>query len=330
MVLAAVFTLAAVGKLMDLEGSRRAVRDFGVPARMAAAAGLLLPVAEILTAIALVPTPTARWGGVAALALLLAFIAGIANALRHGQKPDCHCFGQIQSAPAGRDTLVRNAVLAALAVLIVAEGPGAAIHTWIGDRTAAELVAVATGICAIVFGATALWLWRERRGLLNRLGRAQRMAAAAPPGIPIGSDAPAFTASTLDGGTITLDSLREPGLPILLVFMSAWCESCLELMPKLRNWQQALGERLTIAIVSNGTVEDNQPMFEEHGLRHVLLQHDLDAIEAYRIRGTPSAVIVTRDGKIGSNPAEAVLGIEPLVRLALRDGADTQVERSVA
>ncbi|MGI8730129.1 MAG: MauE/DoxX family redox-associated membrane protein, partial [Solirubrobacteraceae bacterium] len=71
--LAAVFTLAAVGKLRDLPGSRRAMRDFGVPARAARVAGLLLPLVELGTAAALVLTPTARWGAIAALLLLLAF-----------------------------------------------------------------------------------------------------------------------------------------------------------------------------------------------------------------------------------------------------------------
>jgi hypothetical protein len=41
-------------------------------------------------------------------------------------------------------------------------------------------------------------------------------------------------------------------------------------------------------------------------------------------------VIVTSDGRVGSNPAESVFGMEPLLRLALRNGAGTTVEGSVA
>src|SRR4051794_29014305 len=113
-VLAAVFATAGVGKLRDLEGSRSSLRDFGVPARIASPAGVLLPLAELATAVALVLRPSAQLGAVAALLLLLVFMAGIGTAMRNGVTPDCNCFGQIHSAPAGRSTLVRNAVLGAL------------------------------------------------------------------------------------------------------------------------------------------------------------------------------------------------------------------------
>ena len=62
LLLAGVFLAAGIGKLRDLPGSRRAVEDFGIPKRAARVVGLLLPLAEIAIAVALVPTPSARWG----------------------------------------------------------------------------------------------------------------------------------------------------------------------------------------------------------------------------------------------------------------------------
>ena len=47
MLLAAVFAVAGIAKLRDLDGSRGAMRDFGVPANLAGPAGVLLPVAEL-------------------------------------------------------------------------------------------------------------------------------------------------------------------------------------------------------------------------------------------------------------------------------------------
>src|SRR3954471_9268452 len=43
MVLAVVFVTAGVGKMLDLDGSRRAMADFGLPERAARVVGLLLP-----------------------------------------------------------------------------------------------------------------------------------------------------------------------------------------------------------------------------------------------------------------------------------------------
>ena len=322
--LAAVFAVAAVGKLRDLDGSRRAVVNFGVPARAAAAAGVVLPLVELAIAVALVPEPSARWGAIAAFVLLLGFIVGIATALRRGETPDCHCFGQIHSAPAGRGTLARNAVLAAMAAVVVADGPGPSIDSWIGARSGAELIAIGAGVLAVILGLLLVQLWVERRRLRSDLGTARRMAAAAPPGIPLGSVAPDVSLKYLDDEPVTLSSLQKLGRPMLLVFMNPGCHSCTELVPKLAGWQRSLAERLTIAVVSRGQARDHE-VWTRHGLQKILVQDGSEASEAYRIRGTPSAVIVTTAGTVGSNPAETVFGIEPLIRLALREGTDVLV-----
>src|SRR3954470_21076591 len=122
LLLCAVFLVAGLAKLADLAGSRQAMRDFGVPNKLADFFGLLLPLAEIAVAVALVLPLTAWWGAVGALALLLIFVAGIGYNLAQGRTPDCHCFGQLHSAPAGWTTLTRNLVLAGVAGLVVGFG----------------------------------------------------------------------------------------------------------------------------------------------------------------------------------------------------------------
>jgi hypothetical protein len=110
------------------------------------------------------------------------------------------------------------------------------------------------------------------------------------------------------------------------VFASQGCGSCQQLFPNIRRWQQTLSERMTIAVISVGTVKDNEGLAETYGLTTVLLQARQELIQSYRIRGTPTAVLVTVDGAIGSVAAESVFGIEPLVRLALRDGVDVAAQ----
>jgi hypothetical protein len=121
-ILLAVFVVAAVAKLLDLEGTRRALREFGVPARFVRGLALVLPVAELTVAAALVPAATAPWGGVAALLLLGVFGAAIARSLAAGRTPDCHCFGNLHSAPAGWSTLLRNVALLTVAAYTAAAG----------------------------------------------------------------------------------------------------------------------------------------------------------------------------------------------------------------
>jgi methylamine dehydrogenase accessory protein MauD len=323
--LAVVFATAGVGKLLDLEGSRRSLRDFGVPERFASVAGTLLPIVELVTAALLLIAPTAQWGALLALLLLLAFIAGITRAMRQGVAPDCNCFGQIHSAPAGRGTLVRNGVLAALAAFVLIGGPGPALDDWIGDRSGAELVALVGVVAAVGLGAWAFQLWRRTRTLGDELVSTRKEMALLPPGLPVGADAPDFALKNTEGELVTLDDLRSQGHPVMLMFTSPGCGPCAKIFPNLRRWQQSLAAQLTIALVSGGTMEANRELAEAHGLENLLVMDAINVSELYRVRATPSALLVTPDGKIGTTTAQRIFEIEPLVRHALRGGDLTAV-----
>ena len=324
--LAAVFFVAGVGKLLDLPGSRRALSDFGVPERAIGAGSIFLPVTEIAVALALIFRPSARWGAVVALLLLAAFMVGIGLALTRGEEPDCHCFGQIHSSPAGRLTLARNGLLAALAAVIVTYGSGPALDSWVSARSASVLVALGVGICALAAVTYAVSTRRELSRLKADLEIAQQ-AAVGRFGLPVGSDAPAFALGDAREEIVTLASLLQRGQPLLLVFMSPSCGPCLALASRVHQWRQTLSGRLTIAVISSGTPEHNAAL-RDQGLEDVLLQESTEVNDMYGIQVTPSAVSISSGGKIASAIGESEFGIEPLVRLALRDGASATVNGS--
>ena len=268
--LALVFATAAAGKLLDLPGSRAALAGFGVPTPLAAAGGTLLPLAELAVSLALVPEPTARWAALGALVMLLSFIGGIARSLALGQAPDCHCFGQLHSEPAGWGTLARNVVLAAVAVVVVAAGPGAEVNAW------AIAVPALLGLSLALAG--------ETRGLRRELREGR--PATRVPGLPVGSLAP-------DVGP------RAPGRTLALVFTDPGCGPCQALLPELARWRRSLSEALTIEVVERGDPEGRR------------------VADAYRIRGTPAAVVVSPSGTVASAPAEGTTAIEALIRVSL-------------
>ncbi len=349
LLLAAVFVAAGVAKLADREGSRRAVTDFGVPATVAAPLGILLPLAELAVAAALIPTATALWGAVGALALLLLFVAGIGANLARGRRPDCHCFGQLHSAPAGWSTLARNGVLAAVAAFLVWRGlqgdVGPSVVGWIGGLPAAWLLVLAGGI--IVLGLLAAqWLFlfgllRQNGRLLSRLGAVEeRLAAAglAPPengagpaaGLPVGAPAPAFNLKDLHGEEVTLDHLRASGKPVMLLFTDPSCGPCAELLPEVGRWQQQYAEKLTISLVGRGSAEENSAEVSEHGVKNVLLQEDWEVADAYEVDATPSAVVVSPEGTIGSFLAESPYEVEALLAQAVEARAQLPLLRPTA
>ena len=177
LLLAAVFTLAGVAKLSDLKGSRKAIIEFGLPALLASPLGLLLPLAELAVGAALIPASSAWWGALGALALLLLFVVGISINLARGKKPDCHCFGQLHSAPAGWKTLARNGVLAAVAGFVLWEGyeggAGPSAIAWLGALSAAQLLGLLGGVLVLALLAGQWWflvhLLRQNGRLLVRL-----------------------------------------------------------------------------------------------------------------------------------------------------------------
>jgi peroxiredoxin/uncharacterized membrane protein YphA (DoxX/SURF4 family) len=338
LVLCAVFVVAAIGKLIDLPASRRSLVGFGVPERPAAILGTLLPFAELAVAIALLFEPTAQWGALGALLLLVAFIAGISNALRQGEAPDCNCFGAIHSEPASAKTLVRNAVLAVIALIAVIWGPGPAIDSWVSDRTAAELVAVITGTLALALLLVGVPMWLENRRLRVNLAKADERLERLPHGLPIGSLAPEFSVPDGNGGEITLSSMLSRGKPVVLIFAAAGCGPCEPMLPDLRRLQEIADDRVTIALLGISTIDRYNRVRESHGhdiklaeavkvdpMLNQEMDHLVSISHAYDVHHSPSAVMVTTAGTIGSATVDARRAVLALIRLALAETAPTRV-----
>ena len=123
--LAVVFSAAALGKLTDLAGTRDGLAGFGLPRALVAPVALALPAAELAVAVLLLFGVTRVAGAAGALGLLAIFSVAIIANLARGRTPDCHCFGRLHSAPAGWGTVARNAVLAACATALLAAGSSA-------------------------------------------------------------------------------------------------------------------------------------------------------------------------------------------------------------
>jgi peroxiredoxin/uncharacterized membrane protein YphA (DoxX/SURF4 family) len=329
--LAAVFLVAGLAKLADLAGSRQALRDFGVPTRLATPFGLLLPLAELAVAVALIPTVSAWWGALGALALLLLFVGGIGSNLARGRQPECHCFGQLHSAPAGWSTLIRNLVLAAVAGVVVGFGrstPGPGLLDWLAALTVIQRVEVLVGVLLLALliaeGWVLLQVMAQQGRLLLRLETLEArlteagladvpQPAAGTAGLDVGTPAPSFALPTLTGETTTLQALRALGKPVVLLFSDPGCGPCMALLPEIGRWQREHAAKVVVALISRGTVEANRPKVTEYGLTHVLLQKDREVAQAYQASGTPSTVLIRPDGTIGSPLAQGADAIRGLV-----------------
>jgi peroxiredoxin len=348
LLLAAVFAVASLAKLSDRTGWRQGVSDFGIPSRFVAPVALLVPLAEFATAAALLPTASARWGALGAVALLGALSFAVAVQLARGQRPECHCFGRLHSAPVGRWTLVRNGALAAVAGGVAWRGwddagrgvtdglGGLSVPSWLGASTA---VLVLAGLG--VQGWLILNLLRQNGRILLRLdaldagrvtgpavgtagppnGRHARghSRASRPLAPAVGEPAPHLALPDLHGRMVDLSDGHDRA--VLVLFWSPDCVFCQQLLDSVRAWErERRSDGRGLLVVSTGSVEANRAL----GLRSpVLIDEARRVMRAFGAHGTPMAVLVDATGAIGSPLAAGVAEVRALAEADARQPVTT-------
>jgi len=285
--LAVVFVISATAKLRDRAGGRRAVIDLGLPARWAGPLAVMVPVAELVSAGALLYPSSAPAGAVLAVVLLSSFTAVVVWNLMEGRRPSCHCFGGLSEGAVGWPSVARNALFATLAVSVLAGGQ----PIWL-------LVAVAVASAAGWLGPPAWRRWLER----------------------VGTSVDGFALPGADGAVWTLDDLVGRGRPVVLVFSTPHCGGCETMMPDVARWQQTEDARLTMAVVSGGPAAASVAKAEQYGLRRLLVDEQQTVFRSFGVTVTPTAVLVNPDRTVAAAPALGAGEIERLVEETLAAG----------
>jgi uncharacterized membrane protein YphA (DoxX/SURF4 family)/thiol-disulfide isomerase/thioredoxin len=322
--LSAVFGVAGVTKLLDLDGTREAVKNFGAPAPLVPALSFLLPLLELAVAVGLLFDRVTSLGAFCALLLLGLFIVAISINLVQGRTHDCHCFGQLHSRPLGWPTLVRNIVFALGAGFVLWQTLGAAVPgivpTLVELGLVSQLLLVAAAIVTVVM---LVYLQRHAKQAEGDAAKTE----ATPTGLPLNSIAPAFELAAYHGGARSLAQLLAPGKPLLLIFTSPTCGPCVWLFQEIKDWQQAHSDQLTIGLISKGTIKDNFVNVARNSLGEVLLQKEREVAEQYNARVTPTAVVVNTSGRIASPLAAGADQIRNLLQTVLENSNDNNQHR---
>lgn len=121
--------------------------------------------------------------------------------------------------------------------------------------------------------------------------------ASGPP--RIGQPAREYAAATLDGDTVTLESLR--GQVVLLNLWATWCTPCRMETPYLQSVFEEYrddGFRIVGVSLDTGDAADQVAMFvEEYGVSYTIL-HDpqMRGMELYQVLGLPATFLIDREG----------------------------------
>lgn len=310
LLLAAVFATAAAAKLAGRPSLVETLQAFGVSTRAARPLAVLLPLVELTVAGALVPAATSRYGAFVAAALLAVFTGAVAYQLLRGRQPACNCFGRLTSAPIGPGTVARNVALLAAACFVARGGQAP-------SPTPVQAIVAALGLLVVAETVLLVALLRRHGRLLARSAEPAGPETTAA-GLPLGAEAPEFELPDLEGELVSLRTLRERGLPVLLLFSDPACGPCSALLPRIGRWQREHDGELAVVVVSNGADDDNRASASEHGLTQVLRQEGHAVGLAYGANGTPMGVLVDTEGRVASPIAAGANSIDALVATALQ------------
>ncbi len=338
--LAAIFFLAGIGKFLDLKGSEKAVKDFGVPEMLSKPVSIALPVLEISIALSLLFIETSWFGAIGAILLLFVFIGGMLYQLKLGNTPDCHCFGQIHSEPISIKSLIRNGIFAFLGIFLVFSGQtnqGLNIfNTGFDYFGKTDFMQIIIGLAIVVLLAAIVYFLKQishqQVQILRRIevleiisseGKSVERENVGHPqdGLPVGAPAPDFVLPDVNGNNVAFEHLLARAKPFLFFFVSPNCNPCNALLPEIQAWQKDLGEKFEFVFISSGKAKENTEKFGEVAGK-ILLQKEREISEVFGAIWTPTVLLVNSDGTIGSRNAAGDKAIRELIEMIKTESAD--------
>lgn len=326
LILFGVFAVAGISKLLDPEGAKKAMRDFGTPDEFSDFFAIGLPFAEIVFAVCLLFVSMSWVGAAGALLLLTTFIGGMIWQMAQGNAPDCHCFGQVHSEPVGKKSLIRNIVFALMALVLLFSGR---------DNQGLDLAATSSGMVQmvlilflVILGVLLLGylvkVATQQNEIMRRLGvlefatgdpeAVQRNEAGDPSdGLPIGAPLPDFALPDASGRAVRFENLLADNKPFLFLFVGTDCGPCESLIPEFDEWETELKDKLNLVFISSGDASESQAKFGGSGNRLLLIDKKRSFAVAVNAKWTPTGLYVDSDGNIASHVAAGDIAIRRLV-----------------
>jgi len=145
--------------------------------------------------------------------------------------------------------------------------------------------------------------------------------------VAAGSQAANFNLETLDGSTVSLQSLR--GKVVFLNVWATWCEPCREEMPSMQTlYEDFKGRKDFVMLAVSQDVKGRAavaPYVAKNGYHFtILLDPENKVMESYEISGVPETFIIDRKGQIVAHHMGAFDWSRPDVRDALQQLLDSK------
>jgi thiol-disulfide isomerase/thioredoxin len=120
--------------------------------------------------------------------------------------------------------------------------------------------------------------------------------AVRPEDVVVGNTIPDFSLKSLDGKTVSKDSLK--GEVVVLNFWASWCGPCMGEIPELKQVAANSKARIVgIALDENGA-ETVKPFAESHQINYTVLLGDQDIFQQFNGVGIPYTLVLDRSQRI--------------------------------
>ena len=160
--------------------------------------------------------------------------------------------------------------------------------------TALLISSIFAWVVILALVVTLLALARQVGVLHIRVAPAGALTTAGGPAV--GARSTALPAKTIDGANVTIGGAAPGSVLRLLMFVSASCPLCKNLIPMAKSF--ARDERVQLIFVGDDDVQTQRDMIERHGLAGYQFINGPDVGQAYEVGKLPFAVLLDADGLI--------------------------------
>ncbi len=117
-----------------------------------------------------------------------------------------------------------------------------------------------------------------------------------PAEVVLGSEAPDFELTALDGTTV--DSLSLAGRPVVINFWATWCMPCRKEIPELRQLAAESEVQVVGIALDEGGAESVRPFVEEHGIDYLVLLGNQKVFKRFNGYTIPYTLLLGADREI--------------------------------
>ena len=330
-----VLVISAFAKLADQPSTRSVTVLLRLPSFLHGEwFARALPTAEIVLAVGLLApwTPVAGFAWGVATVLFALYLGVIVRAMTFDPRPSCGCFGQIGNQRVTGHTVVRNALLLASSVVVLAwVGAGHTVPTAVLDLNRdgwAWVLAAATVVTIAVLVVASPQTTGAARRRAEQAAKRSRPQEVPDPNAYIRSPNPSVLLIGPDGEPVLLDALARRAAQLVL-FLTPGSEPATALADRVPQWTADLGSvELTVAFGGpRSAVAEAHPELVPYAF-----VDPFSRATAQVVGHTPAAVLLGADGLLAGGPvhgAAQILDFVEEVLDQLHGDAPADAERSV-